>query len=119
MQYAARMGDEAMDGGVNAPSRRVDPPCLGLGGGGLGIEEEQVACPQTGEMAGEGVDQKLLAVVRDGETEVIGDAFVKSKPRGPAKGGGKLAPLTGVIERFAVLDNLQSGSGHGQAPLRG
>jgi len=101
--------------GMWAPAvhRPVQPPCRRVRGVRavhrlrvIGINEDQVRRPNSGEMRLIGVHQKLRAVIVNGNGEMVSHAFMKIKSRCPPKGRGKIdsrLPVVALPEALQLM----------------
>ena len=80
------MGHVAVQMRVEEPRGRI-----GVGAGPRGIEQQQLARPDTREVPAARVEEELSTVVGDGDTEMVGDALVEVEPGRPAERDRELA----------------------------
>jgi hypothetical protein len=89
MHRAARMGDVAMEAGVQAPGGRVGR-VVALGAVGVaGVDHPEVGGPDPAEML-LGIDQEFGPVLVHGKREMVGHAFVHVLAGGQTECGGKV-----------------------------
>ena len=78
----------------------------------IGIDQQQFACPDAGEMHLVGVDQKAAAVRIDSDRKMIGHGFMHPEPRRPAE-------LAGEIDAFSVERQMAGGVGRQRSKVQG
>ena len=90
VQDAARARDRAVNGAVDAPGRRVGRVRAVHRVFVVGVEAEEIARLEAGEMPPARIHQKSPAVVAEREAEMIGDRFVPVVADGEAESGGEI-----------------------------
>jgi hypothetical protein len=113
VHHAARMRAQPVN-------RAMQPPGRGIGRAGpvhrfrvVGIQQQQVRGPDSGEVHLVGIHQEPRAVTADRKAEMIGHRLVHVQPRGPAEGRRHVDPFLPVGQVCAL-----AGVQHRVSPFR-
>jgi hypothetical protein len=96
MHRAARVGDVAVEAGVQAPCGGVGRVVARGAVGVVGVDHPEVGGPDPAEVL-LGIDQEFRPVLVDGKREMVGDALVHVLAGGQPECGGKVGPGLGVV----------------------